>query len=315
MAHDGRYPASTPGRARGLTTPPQGTTFSTPTVAAHEPLSSESSSLERRAPLLSDAADLRNSHYHRLSASSRGHAAPGSAALPPRRSSSSSSPRARDLDHTHPHHPHYHTHHHHRGRSRGDEIVGVSRQLTALQRVASEIRRLTRTSVHPPAVSEEDWSVFGEAMVHEGVGDAGYTTSTRRTLSPASDAHLEDYIPPVEEEEEEGEEGQENERGSSLETGLHSYVDSDTDSSTTSLVSSKGHSIRGGGEDRWWKRLPSHLPTLPTLYRNILKCSLAYFFGSLFTYYAPLSRFIAELTHDGPGEKYPSAMGHMVATV
>jgi len=26
-------------------------------------------------------------------------------------------------------------------------------------------------------------------------------------------------------------------------------------------------------------------------------------------------RFISELTQDGPGEKYPSAMGHMVATV
>ncbi|KAH9991812.1 Fusaric acid resistance protein-like-domain-containing protein [Russula vinacea] len=129
-------------------------------------------------------------------------------------------------------------------------------------------------------------------MVHEGVGDAGLTTSARRTLSPASDAHLEDYIPPVEEEEEEV--GRDNERGSSLETGLHSHIYSDTDSSTS--------------------RLP-HLPTLPPLYRNILKCSLAYFLGSLFTYYAPLSRFIAELTQDGPGEKYPSAMGHMVTTV
>jgi hypothetical protein len=311
MAHGDRYPASPQARGRGLPTQPQGTT---PTVAAHEPLSSESSSPERRHPLHSDAADLRNSHYHRLSVSSRGHAAPGSAALPPRRSSSSSSPRARDPDY--PHSRHHHTHHH-RGRLRGDETVGVSRQLTALQRVASEIRRLTRTSDDAPAVSEEDWSVFGEAMVHEGVGEAGHTTTARRTLSPASDAHLEDYIPPVEEEGE-GEGGQDNERGSSLETGLHSHIYSDTDSSTTSVSSTdadqKDHSICGGGEERWWKRL-SHLPTLPPLYRNILKCSLAYFLGSLFTYYAPLSRFIAELTQDGPGEKYPSAMGHMVATV
>ncbi|KAF8269290.1 Fusaric acid resistance protein-like-domain-containing protein [Lactarius quietus] len=61
--------------------------------------------------------------------------------------------------------------------------------------------------------------------------------------------------------------------------------------------------------------LLARVPALPTLYRNILKCSIAYFVGSLFTYYAPLSRFIAELTQDGPGEKYPSATGHMVATV
>jgi hypothetical protein len=136
-----------------------------------------------------------------------------------------------------------------------------------------------------------------------------------------SDDHLEDYIPSVVEGEEREEEGQEGR--SSLDRGLLaslSHADSVTDSSTTSLGSPTGvdqqdySSLRGGGKRSWWRRL-SHLPTLPTLYRNILKCSLAYFLGSLFTYYAPLSRFIAELTQDGPGEKYPSAMGHMVATV
>jgi hypothetical protein len=68
----------------------------------------------------------------------------------------------------------------------------------------------------------------------------------------------------------------------------------------------------GAGKER---HLLSRLPTLPTLYRNILKCSIAYFLGSLFTYYSPLARFIAELTQDGPGQMYPSATGHMVATV
>ncbi|KAI0058126.1 hypothetical protein BV25DRAFT_1811380 [Artomyces pyxidatus] len=60
---------------------------------------------------------------------------------------------------------------------------------------------------------------------------------------------------------------------------------------------------------------PSRIPNIPPLYRNILKCSTAYFIGSLFTYSPYLSRFIAELTSDGPGEIYPSPSGHMVATV
>jgi len=78
----------------------------------------------------------------------------------------------------------------------------------------------------------------------------------------------------------------------------------------TTRATKRAAAKRSGGEAERWR-----LPTLPILYRNILKCSLAYFLGSLFTYYPPLSRFISELTQDGPGEKYPSAMGHMVATV
>jgi hypothetical protein len=124
----------------------------------------------------------------------------------------------------------------------------------------------------------------------------------------------------VEEGDEEGENGQDRQDydgRSSLDAGLLaslSHVDSDAES-LTPLLSPKGEdrSLRGGG--KWWWKRASRLPALPTLYRNILKCSLAYFLGSLFTYYTPLSRFITELTQDGPGEKYPSAMGHMVATV
>jgi hypothetical protein len=219
-----------------------------------------------------------------------------------------------------------------------------------LQRVATGFRRLTHTSDVPALSVEEDWSVFGEAMAHEVVqpqpqlpppppSSPGVVHTSHVLVStPVSDAHIEDFIPSVEgvpeggggaREVREGEQDEEEGRRSSLDTGLlasssssHSHVDSSDTSDTepTSLVSPKdteqqGQNLRGGkGRSLalWWKR---HLPTLPTLYRNILKCSLAYFLGSLFTYYAPLSRFISELTQDGPGEKYPSAMGHMVATV
>ena len=326
MAHHGAPSANAPARAFPA---PQGAAFSTAAGATDEPVSSHSSP-SRRTSLLSDAADRRN---HRVSSSPHGYAAaPGSssAALYPRRSSSlSSSSRARDPDHHHLFHHHHH-HHHHR-RSRGDGSVGSSRQ-TTLQRVATEIRRLARAS-DVQVVSEEDWSFFEEVMAHEGMqpppgvvhpshtlvstGATGSSSTYRtvRTQSPATDAHLEDYYPPVEEEGE-GQEGQDYEGRSSLLASL-SHVDSDTESSTSvesaKDVDQQDHSLRGGTERRW--KWLSHLPTLPTLYRNILKCSLAYFLGSLFTYYAPLSRFIAELTQDGPGEKYPSAMGHMVATV
>lgn len=57
------------------------------------------------------------------------------------------------------------------------------------------------------------------------------------------------------------------------------------------------------------------LPTISPLHRNILKCSVAYFIGSLFTFSPYLSGFIADVTGRGPGERRPSPSGHMVATV
>lgn len=57
------------------------------------------------------------------------------------------------------------------------------------------------------------------------------------------------------------------------------------------------------------------IPTLTLVQRNILKCAIAYFVGSLFTFNPYLSSFIADLTNNGPEESRPSPSGHMVATV
>jgi hypothetical protein len=348
----GAAAGSTTARGRRFSTPHQATLASAP-AAANEPISSDSylssSPSLRTTSLLSDhTTDLRSTttttttpHMNRLSSPSHErsvHSVLGSAALStptPRRSPSSSLPRAHDMDH------------HHHQQQQHDR--GRTARPTTLQRVATGFRRLTR-SVDVPAVSEEeDWSVFGEAMAHEIVQPQPHPqlpapppsppgvvpTSHVLVSTPISDAHIDDFIPSVEggarevREVRVGEQDEEEEEGrSSSDTGLlassrssrsHSHVDS-SDTESTSLLSPEDtdQQLRGGkGKGRsssWWKRL-SHLPTLPTLYRNILKCSLAYFLGSLFTYYAPLSRFISELTQDGPGEKYPSAMGHMVATV
>lgn len=150
------------------------------------------------------------------------------------------------------------------------------------------------------------------------MGEAGFSYSVHQTQSPVFDPHLEHHFAPPEGEEQGEEEDEEHfyEGGSSSDAGLHAAHFSDTE--PTAASSSHEGSQQGLKLDersgRWWQRLV-RLPTLPTLYRNILKCSLAYFLGSLFTYYLPLSRFISKLTQDGPGEKYPSATGHMVATV
>lgn len=66
---------------------------------------------------------------------------------------------------------------------------------------------------------------------------------------------------------------------------------------------------------RYCAQLLSKFPTLSPLHRNILKCSVAYFIASLFTFSPYLSGFIADLTNYGRGESYPAPSGHMVATV
>ena len=66
---------------------------------------------------------------------------------------------------------------------------------------------------------------------------------------------------------------------------------------------------------RYFSALHSRLPTLSPVHRNIIKCSVAYFVESLFTFSPYLSGFIADLTNYGPGESYPAPSGHMVATV
>ena len=61
--------------------------------------------------------------------------------------------------------------------------------------------------------------------------------------------------------------------------------------------------------------ISSRLPTIPLLWKNILKCSVSYFLGSLFTFHPPLSRFFGDLTSSGTpgGGPYPSA--HLIATM
>ncbi|KAM6502305.1 Fusaric acid resistance protein-like domain containing protein [Amanita muscaria] len=61
---------------------------------------------------------------------------------------------------------------------------------------------------------------------------------------------------------------------------------------------------------------PNKLPTLSLLQRNVLKCSIAYFIASLFTFCPFLSSLISDLVSYGVGKEVVSTpTGHMVATI
>ncbi|KAI0338288.1 hypothetical protein BDW22DRAFT_1363174 [Trametopsis cervina] len=90
---------------------------------------------------------------------------------------------------------------------------------------------------------------------------------------------------------------------------------SDTISESSEHPTGEESAPSGIQESRPAKR--SWLPkiSLSPLHRNILKCCIAYFIGSLFTYSSFLSGFIADIKGGDPGERVPSPSGHMVATV
>ncbi|KAI0047932.1 hypothetical protein FA95DRAFT_1558591 [Auriscalpium vulgare] len=198
---------------------------------------------------------------------------------------------------------------------------------STFQRVASGLRRLTTTT----ATSAPEWSVFSQVMQRDtpvgnepgslrlsrravsraspfldspSVSEAGLgpneedtTYLSREISSPVSDPHLDLHFPP------------EADDLDTLDSRSSDESDGEHDHSPAETVR-----VDLSGKTEPWYSL-SRLPTLSPLQRNILKCSTAYFLASLFTYSSYLSGFIATLTSDGPGEKYPSPSGHMVATV
>lgn len=58
--------------------------------------------------------------------------------------------------------------------------------------------------------------------------------------------------------------------------------------------------------------LPFQVPTIPVLWRNVLKCAVAYFLASLFTFSPYLSGFLSDISSPGGG---PSPTGHMIASM
>jgi len=87
--------------------------------------------------------------------------------------------------------------------------------------------------------------------------------------------------------------------------------DSESDSESTSRSSSP-LSPPLPQKQRWYSKWKP--PPLTPLQRNILKCAVAYFVGSLFTFNLTLSSLITSVisTED---DRAPSKSGHMVATV
>lgn len=60
---------------------------------------------------------------------------------------------------------------------------------------------------------------------------------------------------------------------------------------------------------------PLQAPTIPVLWKNILKCAVAYLIASLFTFSPYLSGFLSDISTPGAGNGLPAPTGHMIATI
>ncbi|KAJ3563310.1 hypothetical protein NP233_g9021 [Leucocoprinus birnbaumii] len=200
----------------------------------------------------------------------------------------------------------------------------------------------TQSSHRQAPTPHHEWSLFGQMMENEGqlpaspsaasyissmsansytrnwtMRDSASNTRAEAVQSPLAGEHPEDMF------------SQEAQGGASSantqspeELGLHDYdseYDSDTSESSQRTIgpSSAGASTtaEGSGASRrkWFSR--ENLPTLTPLHKNVLKCAIAYFVSSLFTFSPTLSNFIGDIASYGPGASAPSNSAHMVATI
>ncbi|KAG8970045.1 hypothetical protein FRC03_011844 [Tulasnella sp. 419] len=100
-------------------------------------------------------------------------------------------------------------------------------------------------------------------------------------------------------------------RRRSVEGQEHVSLESDDESESGSESSSL---TQGGKLDFRSQRRGLSLPSLSPFHKNILKCSIGYFIGSLFTFVPFLSSILSDIVPGG-GLGGPSPSAHMVATV
>lgn len=155
----------------------------------------------------------------------------------------------------------------------------------------------SRSVPHVAAVSEVNDEDFAPSVLQSPVSDPELDRHFPHTVHPDTPAYS--TSDDEERSEDEEEEGDESEDGRS--------------SPSSSSDSGSLRSRNGDTPPPWYSW--SRVPTIPTLYRNILKCSIAYFLASLFTYNDFLSGLVTALATNNAENRYPSPSGHMVATV
>lgn len=182
---------------------------------------------------------------------------------------------------------------------------------TTAQRITSGIFGSFNARNAPP---EHQWSVFGQLMENE----VQFRTPRTSNLVNADEnitprANIADPFGASEIQSPTAEEYTDHLQADTPSRGFSTDDDYDYDSDSDTISTSPSSEEQPQSKDTWFSSLSPN--NIPLLYRNIFKCALAYFIGSLFTFSPYLSGFISDITSYGPGERKPAPSGHMVATM
>lgn len=172
----------------------------------------------------------------------------------------------------------------------------------ALGRTSGTITRPTsapgRVEIPQLRPSPREWSLFEQLMENEGQLALSSSRTPRHTRSTEEPLWKSSIAPsPI-----------------SLPQGLARRTDLMDDTSDAVPENSAISLTRTATADHSRCQL-IRLPPIPLLWKNILKCSVAYFLASLFTFHPYLSHFFDDMTSYGTGECGPSPSGHMIATM
>lgn len=193
--------------------------------------------------------------------------------------------------------------------------------MASAQNLRQSLSRLSRVRPPPP---ESQWSLFEQLMENEGqlrspiardrrhlvnsshrseYSSAGPLTSEatstdRDPFDNVLQPHPQEY----------------NIREASFEqSNGHRHPTESEDESQPCSDSSSTISIPTSPSRHWFP--PLQVPTIPALWKNILKCAVAYLIASLFTFSPYLSGFLSDISTPGAGNGLPSPTGHMIATI
>ena len=175
-------------------------------------------------------------------------------------------------------------------------------------------RRITTASYVLPSASQRQWSLFGQLMEIEGLPSS--IDSTPRHSRPNSDGNI--SVP----EHDASSPSSSPRLGRRLSSSFHTQHSTEPVSYDAHPITTEPDGLSSSAASLGLpsRSTESYLPfwplTFTNIHRNVLKCAIAYFIGSLFTFSPYLSRFISDLSSYGPNDPTtPSPSGHMVATM
>lgn len=178
-----------------------------------------------------------------------------------------------------------------------------------INRVTSGIQRLSYYGRPMPA--EREWTVFGQLLENDGLTTPITKDSHQRARSDVTTSVSSPVNMFVESRAQSPTSGATQIEIPTDET-LFDEAEFTEDSDTSETATAGAARLPNSQEQKTYWRFPFEVPPLSPMSRNILKCAVAYFIGSLFTFVPQLSKLISDIAG---ADGVPSISGHMVATV